>query len=172
MRNKWVNFWEINDSEVARLLWDAFSHHTWVPEQNDWTASLQTPECWLFMLLALLYWIVTKILQSSLPIISQLPAVILSRLFETFFFFTKYLVRNKRSDGGILTKNNKICFSCEHLCAILCVHTHMCACMCYHVYWYVNTCVWLCKTLVSQEDRYYHVFLLAEKTKRVMYPFR
>lgn len=88
------------------------------------------------------------------------------------FFFTKYLVRNKDSNGGILTKNNKICFSCEHLCAILCVHTYMCACMWYHVYWYVNTCVWLCKNLASQEDRYYHVFLLAEKTNRVMYPFR
>lgn len=132
MRNKWVNFREINYSEVARLLWDPLvticgSGAEWL---NCFTSN---SKCWLFMLLTLLYWIVTKILQYSLPIISQLQVVILSWFFEMFFSSTKYLVRNKHSDGGMCTENNKICFSCEHLCAVLCVHTYMWACMCYHV---------------------------------------
>ena len=120
---------------------------------------------WL-LLLTLLYWIVTKILYSSLPVISQ-PQIMLSQLFGTNdFLFALF----KSILWGIISQMRwkyQVLFPCEGVCDIqVCVCKHLSVSACVSVCIDVCACVWLFvqnpKCSASQIPSM--LFWLAEKT--------
>lgn len=122
---------------------------------------------WL-LLLTLLYWIVTKILYSSLPVISK-PQIMLSQLFGTNDFLFAHF---KCILWGIISQMRwkyQVLFPCEGVCDIqVCVCKHISVSAYVSVCIDVCACVWLFvqnpKCSASQIPSM--LFWLAEKTSR------
>lgn len=123
---------------------------------------------WL-LLLTLLYWIVTKILYSSLPVISQLQLIMLFQLFGTNNFLFPHF---KSILWGIIAQMRctyQVLFACEGVCDIQvreCKHT--CVSACVSVCTDVCACVWLFvqNPKCSAKQIPSILFWLAEKTSR------